>query len=298
MASSRTGQPLFIAITADVDPDANRAERGRTETVSAGSAGGVSLRACFEGLAILADALEAHALPATFFWEARTAEALAERRSDLFLRLRRAPSLEHGCHGHRHEDFAGKVSGIPLGRVETKEIVARAGEVHGRLFGAPPLGFRAPYCRLTEALAIALQQFGYVYEASVTERPGPQCRLRPYRLKEAPALWELPLCRSTDSAGRPISAYLWQLFEGRRSVSDYVGLIASLRQDCAGGLLQFALHPWHLVVSANGSPLRFSGHTAAQDLLSRFLDEASRLEGVEFASCAAYLRKALTEASP
>ena len=291
-------QLLYVALTADVDPDANRAQPGRVDAVSAGTAEGVSLVACFEGLAILEDELEARRLPATFFWEARTLEALAKHDARLFNRLRHAPSLEHGSHGYRHEDFAGKVSRMPLGLEETRAVITRAGAAHARLFGAAPCGFRAPYCRLTPALAVALQESGCLYDASVTRRPGPEWALRPYRLPGAPALYELALCRSTDGAGRPISAYLWQLFEGKRPVADYVRLIASLRGRCAGGLLQVALHPWHLVVSADGRPLRSPGAAAPHGLLSGFLDEASKLGGVQFTTCGTYLRREVNEPRP
>jgi peptidoglycan/xylan/chitin deacetylase (PgdA/CDA1 family) len=229
---------LFVALTVDVDPDANRPLPGRVEAVSAGREDGVELDACFRGLSRLLDLLEERSLPATLFWEGRTLEELREREAGLLERVRGHPSLEHGCHGYRHEDFAGKTSGTPLGQAETRAALAQAGEVFAETFNAAPRAFRAPYCRLTPELAQALAQLGYAYDASATRRPSPEWRLRPFRLEAAPAVWELALCRSADRHRRVMSSYLWQLFEGNRPVADYVHLVASLHASCTGGLLQ------------------------------------------------------------
>lgn len=298
MVARRSDEPLFVALTADVDPDANCAVPGRVDAVSAGRTDGVSLEACFEGLAIVLDVLHAQRLPATFFHEARTLEELAARRPDLLSRLKASDSFEHACHGWRHEDFAGKVSGLPLSLAETSDIIARAGNAFAEVFGRAPRGFRAPYCRLTPALVAALQELGYAYDASLIRTASPEWRLRPYRLPGAPAVYELALSRSHDARGRPITSYLWQLFEGNRPVDDYVQLVASLGRQHAGGLLQIGIHPWHLVVSEDGWPASPNGQDAPALLLRQFLERAGRVEGVAFTTCAAYLGLATGGAAP
>ncbi len=110
--------------------------------------------------------------------------------------------------------------------------------------------------------------------------------LVPRRLSE-PDLWEVPLCGSRDGAGRPISGYLWQLLEGGRQPNDYVRMARALRGPSAGGLLQVALHPWHLLVSAAGRPLERDGLA----LVERVLDGLAGLDGVEAATVGGYLER-------
>lgn len=294
MRAPRTNGPLFVALTADVDPDANRPEFGRIGAVSAGRPNGsVGLDACFEGLSIILETLHDADLPATLFWESRTLQELASREPGLLRRATRDLTLEHGCHGCCHEDFAGKVSGRPIGAAEAKEIVARAATAFASVIGAAPRAFRAPYCRMTAALAHVLAEEGYAYDASLTRRPSAEWRLRPYRLPDAPTVWELALCRWTDTKGKPISCYLWQLFEKNRPVQDYVDLIKSLRETCAGGLLQIAFHPWHLIVSEDGSRLPCRPGASMPALFRRFVEQAAQLGGLEFTTCGAYLKRAV-----
>ena len=69
--------PLCVAVTADVDPDANRACPGRVDAVSPASGGKVAcLEACAAGLEALAAVLERLGIPCTFFWEARSLQTL------------------------------------------------------------------------------------------------------------------------------------------------------------------------------------------------------------------------------
>jgi hypothetical protein len=286
-------EPLFLALTADVDPDANRAVPGRADAVSAGGpAGEVSVAACGDGLRILLDVLAERNTPATLFWEGRTLDRLGAEADSPVVRARADPRIEHGCHGWRHEDFAGKVSGRPLDAHETRSVLARAAQAYEAFFDAPPRAFRAPYCRLTPHLAASLEEAGYRYDASATRRPSAQWALRPYRPKGAGSLWELALCRCADRAGRPISGYLWQLFEGRREARDFVDLAGSLRGSCGGGLLQLALHPWHLVVGEDGRPFDTQARLRALDGLRAVVDGLVRLPGLAFTSAGEYLARA------
>ena len=284
---------LFLALTVDVDPDANRAVPGRLETASAGMDEGVRLEACFEGLALLLDMLDEAGLPATFFHEARTLEELRARQPELFERLAAAERFEHGCHGYRHEDFAASgAEEAPAG------ILQRAGAVIEDAFGSPPRAFRAPYCRLTPVLVEALCSLRYRYDASLTREPSADWGLRPYPLRDPGAapgggLYELALCRGRDGAGRPISGYLWQLFEGNRAVGDYTALVRSLRAPHPGGLMQVGLHPWHLIVSAEGRPLPSEGPAAPPALLAELLGRLTQTDGVAFTTAGAYLERAV-----
>jgi len=277
--------PLFVALTADVDPDANRAVAGRADAVTRGDAcGKAHTDACLEGLRAMVDLLSDAGLPATFFHEGRTLEEFAARAPDLLAALRANATFEHGCHGWRHEDFAGRDSGVPLGPAETRRALHRAGEVFRESFGRPPTAFRAPYCRLTPALTSVLADLGYLYDASETRTPSADWPMQPYRLSEG--LWELALCRWRDRRGGAISCYLWQLFEGRRPVDDYVALVDSLADSYRGGLLQLALHPWHLIVSERNERLPAGeGVRKLADLLERLAERGH----VAFTTAGGYL---------
>ncbi len=276
-------QPLYVAVTADVDPDANRAVPDREDAVSPG--GEPCYEACFEGLAALIHHLEALSLPATLFWEGRALKNLKMSRPELLERILENPALEHACHGLRHEDFSGRWTGHPLGGERTAHLMREAGACIHSITGTRPEGFRAPYCNLTDELVDCLERMGYLYDASLTREPAPSWGLRPYR-PEGGRLQELALVRARDREGKPISGYLWQLFEGGRPPGDYVEMVRSLGAQYPGGLLQLALHPWHLEVNEDGR--RLPG--AASGVLADLLSAVRGMERVEPISARAYLR--------
>jgi hypothetical protein len=276
--------PLFIALTADVDPDANRAVPGRPDAVTAGEPDGLARTdACVRGLGAMVELLAGSSLPATLFYEGRTLDEVSARDPALLRQLRDNRALEHGCHGWRHEDFAGTDTGVPLGPDETRRALDAAGDAFRRAFGRAPVAFRAPYCRLTPHLTAALQDLGYVYDTTETRIPSPDWPMLPYHLGSG-MLYELPLTRWRDRRGKAISCYLWQLFEGRRPVHDYVELADSLRGRFPGGLLQLALHPWHLIVSEENRPLADPVHKLAE-----LLGELSARDGLAFITTGEYL---------
>jgi peptidoglycan/xylan/chitin deacetylase (PgdA/CDA1 family) len=280
-------KPLFVAFTLDVDPDANRAVPGRADAV--GPNGEARLDACRRGLAVVREITAGLGLPVTLFWEGRTLREVARCRPDLAAAFSEDRGAEHGGHGFRHEDYQGAVSGRPMGRDEIEASLDAAEGVFADVLQRRPTGFRAPYCRMSRDLACALADRGYVYDASLTVRAPDESRLQPFRMPEAPSLLELPLCRARDAGGRTISGYVWQLCEGRREPADYVDVAAALREPCAGGLLQIALHPWHLMVNENGGP---PSPAPGGDPAARFaslIEGLAALDGLEFVTLSDYL---------
>ncbi len=275
-----------VALTVDLDPDANRPVPGRPDAVS--PSGQAAFCACFEGLEHLASLLEDRGIPATLFWEARTLRRLADCKAQLLGRLTDLPRVEHGCHGLQHEDFAGERTGLPFSRADAQALLQSAGSVFRSVLGRSPRGFRAPYCRLTPGLSLALVATGYHYDASRTHDLERECALEPYRL-ESGDLWELPLCRGRDARGRAISAYLWQLCEGNRTWQDYAGLLEAARRRCPGGLVQFALHPWHLVVNAEGEPHNSARRRTIAEELAHLLDRIAAQRHLRLTTPGEYL---------
>jgi hypothetical protein len=209
---------LHVAVTVDVCPDANREAPGRVETVTAGTGSGVELHACRRGLGLIVELVERLELPCTFFWEGRLLAEFADSVPDLIERLAREGGHEHACHGLKHEDFAGEVSGIPLNRDDCEAVLCQASGIVKEQFAGPLPGFRAPYGRLTSPLLDALQARGFRYDATRLTFHDSNGGLAPSVLREDESrgsLWELPMCLGRDDEGETISSYLWQLFEGR-----------------------------------------------------------------------------------
>jgi len=261
---------------------------GRADAVSASAGERITLWACRHGLGALAGLVEGLALPCTFFWEARSLRVLSRTSPRLIARLLAEARHEHSCHALRHEDFSGHRSGVPLGRESTAHILREATDILSALTGSRPRGFRAPYCRLTPALREALNALGYRYDASLTRNAVGPRRLRPRRLRGTRVL-ELPLPRGRDRSSRPITGYLWQLFEGRRPAEDYIAFLRSAADACQGGLFQLALHPWHLAVDAAGRPFPPAARDAALRRLRQVLEGARGLPGVALVSLAGFL---------
>jgi len=281
---------VFVAFTMDVDPDANQAVKGRPDAVSAGSDDGVRMDACREGLEWIAQVMEQTGLPCTFFWETRTLLYLSESDRNLLNRLRDNTRFEHACHGLRHEDFAGKVTGEPLDAEIARDTVEKASEGFRQVFGKRPQGFRAPYCRLTEELIKALAGAGYRYDASRTVELTKGIDLMPFHITQEPRpLWEIPLCRWRDSQNKPISGYLWQLMEGGRPEDDYLDMIGDIAERYRTVLVQVALHPWHLRVLADGQRLGNSEARKNREKLGSIIWGLLRMDGLHFTKVGDYL---------
>jgi len=281
---------MFVAFTMDVDPDANRAVEGRPDAVTAGGEGGVRMDGCREGLEWIAEIMEQTGLPCTFFWETRTLLHLSESDPDLLDRLRDNTGFEHACHGLRHEDFSGKVSGQPLDADATRDTVEEAIQGFQKVFGERPEGFRAPYCRLTDDLISTLAETGFRYDASRTVELQKSIDLMPSHLTRKPrTLWEIPLCRWRDSEGQPISGYLWQLMEGRRTEDDYLTMLGEIADSYRTVLVQVALHPWHLRVRADGQRLSNQETRANREKLGSIIWGLLRMDGLHFSRVGNYL---------
>ncbi len=287
MAEPADATPLLRAcVTCDVDADANRPVIGRADAVSPG--GRATWDACTAGLRHVAETLSRFALPCTLFWEGRALRFVARRAPDLLARLTQDPGCEHACHGMAHEDFAGSVSGRPLDGARTTVALRRARRTFEEVLGDRAAGFRAPYCRLTPQLIKALESEGFSYDASLTREPSDGQGLEPFEL-EGTRVIEAPLCRTRDSRGRAISSYLWQMFEGNREPDDYVRAVGALKAAGVGGLWQLALHPWHLVVGADGRPLP----PERRGLLAAVMAGLRGIEGLTFTTVGAHVRDAI-----
>lgn len=246
-------EPLYIAMSLDIDPDANTAVKGRHDALSNPiHYNKVSVEACKKGLQKIFEMFTLYDIEATLFYEARTAQMLVDDGMDL-------PKLserhEVSCHGLKHEDFLGKVSGVPMDEGDIEETIKDASEILEKIFGRDIKGFRAPYTRINHAVIKALGRLGFQYDSSETVSFGTEWKGNPFSLKVFNSnLPELALPSFLDANGKKMSSYLWAIFEGKRAADEYMNAVLWARDIARGGLFILAIHPWHLYVNHQGNP--------------------------------------------
>ncbi len=290
---AKTEPGIFIALTLDADPDANRPVPGRSGCISAGFKGRVSLKGTRRGLGAINGILVSLGLPATIFWEARTLNVLARTDPQLIADLLGNDVLEHACHGLRHEDLTAPPPGNAAAGEERKRWIATATGMIAAHTGQRPVGFRAPYCRVDDAVLKIVAEHGYRYDASMTVDAFTAGRAAPF-WPAAPAAGgehfrEIPLLRWRDREGQPISGYLWQLLEGRRKPEDYIAMVREVGEKHPGRLIQLALHPWHLAVKEDGWPMEDTEHAAGT--VRMLLESLPRRARVCFTTVEGYLER-------
>ena len=244
--------PLSVAISLDIDPDANSAVEGRHDALSSPiEYGEIRVDACKKGLQKILELLEKYTIDATLFYEARTAQILIEDGMDL-------PKLserhEIACHSLKHEDFLGKVAGIPMEEKSIEKSIDKAKKILVKLFGQEIKGFRAPYTRINRTVIKILEQLGFQYDSSEIATLGNGWTGKPYPLEAFDSsLLELALPSFHDAKGKKMSSYLWAIFEGRRVSSEYIDAVVQARDVAKHGLYVFSIHPWHLYVDCKGN---------------------------------------------
>ncbi|MDD1773328.1 MAG: polysaccharide deacetylase family protein [Methanomassiliicoccales archaeon] len=226
------------AMTIDVDRDVNLAEKGRIGGVSREKDGKTSprFRSAAKGLKTIVSILDDLGIQGTFFVEAETAEELS-KTVDLRGLLR---SHEIAAHGIIHEDMTGADTGIKLSARQIEEVVVGSSTALRGLLRRRPVGFRAPYLHIDDAVLQVLAQEGYLYDSSIVRRQD-RGEVYPYRILGP--LIEAPISSGIDKEGKKIVSYLWPLHERERNVMDYEHMVSRF----SAGLLVLATHSWHMV---------------------------------------------------
>src|SRR3989339_1844292 len=272
--------PLYVAISLDIDPDANSAVEGRHDALSSPiEYGEIRVDACKKGLQKIFELLEKYDIDATLFYEARTAQMLIE--SGMYL-----PKLserhEIACHSLKHEDFLGKVSGIPMEKKSIEESIDKAKEILAKIFKREIKGFRAPYTRINHTVVKVLEQLGFQYDSSETATLGTGWAGKPYPLKAFDSsLMELALPSFRDAKGKKMSSYLWAIFEGQRISGEYIDAVLQARDVAKSGLFTFSIHPWHLYVDCKGN--RFTRDQVRKNLnnLESIFSQLKQIQGIQ-----------------
>lgn len=165
------------------------------------------------GLVALVGLVNRLRIPATFFFEARTASALS-KTLDLNGLME---GHEVACHGLEHEDFTA------LDFFEESKRIAEAKRVLENVFGRKILGFRAPFLKADADLLDALAVEGFQWDSS--------CLVRDGVLPQLPANEKL---------------YFWPVIEGRVSEGAFVERVFSAENSV------LSTHSWHSVTTLEG----------------------------------------------
>src|SRR3989338_2373749 len=276
---TQSDKPMYVAISLDIDPDANSAVEGRHDALSSPvEYGEIRVDACKKGLQKILELLEKYDIDATLFYEARTAQMLVADRMDL-------PKLserhEIACHSLKHEDFLGRVSGIPMNEKSIEESIEKAKEILVKIFGREIKGFRAPYTRINRTVVKVLERLGFQYDSSETATLDTGWAGIPYPLEVFDSsLLELALPSFHDAKGKKMSSYLWAIFEGQRIFSEYIDAVLQSRDVAKGGLFAFSIHPWHLYVDCRGN--QFGKNQARNNLenLDSIFSQIKQMQGI------------------
>ncbi|MFX0093225.1 MAG: polysaccharide deacetylase family protein [Candidatus Hodarchaeota archaeon] len=186
------------------------------------------------------------AIKLTLFIEGRFALCNSD-----FIKAKKTDFLKHeiGLHGLDHEDFSGEDTGILISQPE--QIILEGKKAIEDIFTTDIVSFRAPYMKKGVISSSLLQQLGFQYDSSDYVRLDSSLCLPV--LKQQTALKEIPVIQLPKGEKfRGMVFYLWPLFEGNRSWSEYTSAIREIcfanREGCEESSLPLSLnlHPWHL----------------------------------------------------
>lgn len=275
----KNSETLSVVISLDIDPDANCAVTGRYDAVSSPvEQGVVRLDAGKKGLQKIFELLDAYALDATLFYEARTARELVNdgvRLQELSARH------EVACHSLKHEDFLGTVSGIPMDEGVIEETVKKAKSILEKIFERDIKGFRAPYTRINRSVIKVLERLGFQYDSSETMPWGVEWQGEPFPITAFDSnLLELALPSFKDLNGKKMTSYLWAIFEGRRVAREYIDAVLWAKEVAKGGLFIFSTHPWHLYTDYRGNPFSSEQVKANIKNLEYIFSQLKQIQGI------------------
>ncbi len=280
---------MYVAVSLDMDPDANSAVEGRHDALSSPiEYGEIRVDACKKGLQRIFELLDIYDIDATLFYEARTVRMLIESGMDL-------PKLserhEIACHSLKHEDFLGKVSGIPMNEKSIEESIDKAKEILVKVFKREIKGFRAPYTRINRTVVKVLERLGFQYDSSETATLGTGWAGKPYPLEAFDSsLLELALPSFRDAKGKKMSSYLWAIFEGRRVLGEYIDAVLQARDVAKGGLFAFSIHPWHLYVDCQGNQFGKDQIRKNLENLESIFSQLKQIQGIQILRQDKYLK--------
>jgi peptidoglycan/xylan/chitin deacetylase (PgdA/CDA1 family) len=267
---------LTVAITVDHDALSDGVRRGDSVVKLSHAEFGPRV-----GAPRLLELFERESVPTTWFVPGHTLETFRSQIEEIL-----AGGHELATHGWFHEDFA------EVSRDEAREVLERSRDAAGRIAGAPPQGFRAPYWSLGPRTLELVEAAGYRYDSSLMAGDA-----RPYRVRHGDrhstaggttwgresGLWEVPVYWAMDD---------WPHFEpgDRRDGLSAPSKVLEIWTDELrwayehepGGLVMVTVHPECI---GRGHRMR---------LLERFIAACRELDGVVFERLDRFLDQAVS----
>lgn len=237
-----------LCFTVDFDRDVNICIPGSTEAGSLDRGSGTKPRfvSSYDGLSVLSGLLDATGIPATFFAEGRTLETVGG--AELMA------GHDIGVHGYDHEDLTSVL--FAEGQSGVRRVISRASDAVSDATGERPSCFRAPYMRTDSRITDMLPEFGIRLDSSIYSEAEKVMLPREY----GSGVVEVGVPEGADASGKRITSYLWQMHEGRRAPTDYVGLASCMEE----GIFTLSTHTWHMVESRAGG--RMDGKAVADSI--------------------------------
>jgi peptidoglycan/xylan/chitin deacetylase (PgdA/CDA1 family) len=189
--------------------------------------------------------------PFNCFIEASIIEKLFEKYPE-FIHINENNKCDLGLHGLHHEDISGEQTGISFSRTQEENLLTQAIDTFVDFFGFNPIGYRAPYLKISANTYDILSEKKFLYDSSeiVTANSVPQIKFN--------KITEVPILRYKTNS-KPFISYLWTLFEGIRSLDKLESIYTEIIENTKNlirkvnpdepYILTLNLHPWHLAYS-------------------------------------------------
>jgi len=286
---------IYIAICLDIDRDAPFPIHGVSHGVCLPyhnlsskiwkNPKNFTIEATVLGLKKLFKIFEEFNYPFNCFIEASIIEKLIKEIPN-FNKINNKTNCDLGLHGLYHEDLSGEQTGIKFSREEEESILNQAYDIFESSFGIPPIGYRAPYLKISDNTFDLLSEKKFLYDSSqvITSNTTPQL--------ENGLISQIPVLRY-ETQQKPFISYFWTLFERIRPVEQIVTLYREIidktkekmknSKSDSPYVLTLNLHPWHLAYSVNDK--RYIDDTDIKyntESLSKILRSISEIDNVSF----------------
>ncbi|MFX0085539.1 MAG: hypothetical protein ACFFAU_07690 [Candidatus Hodarchaeota archaeon] len=203
------------------------------------------------GLKRLISIFENIKLPFNCFIEGSIIEKLFKEYPE-FIDIKENFKCDLGLHGLYHEDISGEQTGISFSRKDEEKILTQAVNTFENLFEFTPIGYRAPYLKISQNTHDILSEKKILYDSSeiVTTDLIPQIKFN--------KIAKIPIPRYKINS-KPFISYFWTLFEGIRSLNNLLSIYTEIIENSKNlvkntnsnepYILTLNLHPWHIAYS-------------------------------------------------
>lgn len=284
---------VYIAICLDIDRDAPFPIHGVSHGVCLPyhnlsskiwkNPTNFTLEATVIGIKKLFKIFEELKYPFSSFIEASIIETLIKEVPG-FDKINNNMNCDLGLHGLYHEDLSGEQTGIKFSRKEEESILNQACNIFENSFGIPPIGYRAPYLKISDNTLDLLSEKKFQFDSSqvITSNIIPQV--------DSGLISKIPVLRY-ETQHKPFISYFWTLFEKIRPEEEIISLYTeiiektkkTIKNSDSPYVLTLNLHPWHIAYSVNEK--RYLDNADIEyniESLIRILKSISKINNISF----------------